>query len=310
MKYNISMNLEMSLERFYSMHTNKNILNLLITILLSVPTSAIADTAVMAITIPSADVTLSFVQPGLIAKVLVKEGDKVKAGQLLIQQDIEAAEASLAQKKVDLKRLEWAAGRGSATDLEVEHARLNVKMAQIIVNRMCLKSPIAGTIDKIAIEVGEAVNGLVGIIRVVKTSPLWIDVPVPLAKGRSLNLKQIAQVMFPDSGDEPINAKITYVSTVADAASSTLRTRIEVPNKMSRPAGEHVRITFLAPEKQPLRKNISKRKTLNTKTKLKGKAVEYQKLYESNGACEFKLTETFSNIFSSCSVNPNSWLRF
>ena len=164
------------------MSTRKNLfgLFLVIIVLQAVPASAAPDTAVTAITIPSADVTLSFVQPGIISKVLIKEGDKVKAEQMLIQQDLEAAEASLAQKKVDLKRLEWAAERGSATDLEVEHSRLDVKMAQITVDRMCLKSPIEGTIDKVEVEVGEAINGLADVLRVVKTDPLWIDVHVPL----------------------------------------------------------------------------------------------------------------------------------
>ncbi|MHC4396409.1 MAG: efflux RND transporter periplasmic adaptor subunit [Planctomycetota bacterium] len=224
----------------------------------AVPAQTKPNEGITAITIPSADVTLSFVQPGLISKVLIKEGDKVKAEQMLIQQDLEAAEASLAQKKVDLKRLEWAAGRGSATDLEVEHARLEVKMAQITVDRMCLKSPIAGTIDKIEVEVGEAINGLADVVRVVKTDPLWVDVPVPLAEGRTLKVGQIAEVKFPGSKKDISQAKIIYVSTVADAASSTLRVRIEVPNKLKRPAGEHVRITFLAPEKQPVRKDIIK----------------------------------------------------
>lgn len=217
-----------------------------------------SDEEITAITVPSADVTLSFVQPGLISKVLIKEGDKVKAEQMLIQQDLEAAEASLAQKKVDLKRLEWAAERGSATDLEVEHARLNVKMAQITVDRMCLKSPIVGTVDKIEVEVGEAVNGLADVVRVVKTDPLWIDVHVPLAKGRILKPGQVADVKFPGSKKDISQAKIIYVSTVADAASSTLRVRVEVPNKLNRPAGEHVRIIFLAPKKQPVRKDIIK----------------------------------------------------
>jgi HlyD family secretion protein len=206
--------------------------------------ASFCNSSIEAITNPSADVTMSFIQPGIISKVLIKEGDKVKTGQLLIEQDLEAAEASLAQKKVDLKRLEWAAGRGSATDLEVEHARLDVKIAQIIVDRMRLKSPIAGTIEKIDVEVGEAVDGLADVLRVVKTDPLWIDVPVPLAKGRTLKLGQTAKVVFPDSDGVPLVGKIIYISTVADAASSTLRTRVEVPNKLNRPAGEHVGITF------------------------------------------------------------------
>jgi multidrug efflux pump subunit AcrA (membrane-fusion protein) len=213
---------------------------------------------ITAITVPSADVILSFVQPGLISKVLIKEGDKVEAEQMLIQQDLEAAEASLAQKKVDLKRLEWAGERGSATELEVEHARLDVKMAQIVVDRMCLKSPIAGIVDKVEVEVGEAINGLADVVRVVKTDLLWVDVPVPLSEGRTLKVGQIAEVKFPDSDKNISQAKIIYVSTVADAASSTLRVRIEVPNKLNRPAGEHVRIIFLAPEKQPVYEDIIK----------------------------------------------------
>jgi multidrug efflux pump subunit AcrA (membrane-fusion protein) len=232
------------------MNANKSLLCFFAVIVqVSVTAFATPEAAITAITTPSADVTLSFVQPGLISKVLIKEGDKVNAEQLLIKQDLEAAEASLAQKKVDLKRLEWAAGRGSATDLEVEYARLNVKMAEITVDRMCLKSPIAGTIDIINVEVGEAINGLADTVRVVKTDPLWIDVPVPLAKGRTLKFGQNAEVNFPGSEKDVSQGEIIYISTVADAASSTLRVRIEVPNKLNRPAGEHVRITFLPPEK-------------------------------------------------------------
>ena len=213
-----------------------------------VPVQANLNEGITAITTPCADVTMSFVKSGIISKVLVKEGDKVQTGQLLIQQDTEAAEASLAQKKVDLKRLEWAASRGAATDLEVEHAKLDVKVAQIIIDNMCLRSPITGIIDKIDVEVGEAAQGLADVVRVVKTDLLWIDVPVPLAESRTLKSGQIAEVKFPDAKKKPSRGKIIYTSTVADAASSTLRVRIEVPNALNRPAGEHVRITFPSSE--------------------------------------------------------------
>lgn len=198
---------------------------------------------ITAITIPCSDVTMSFVKAGIIEKVFVKEGDEVSDQQMLVQQDIEAAQASLAQKKIDLERLEWAAGRGSATELEVEHARLDVKVLEIMVDNMTLKSPIAGTVEKVEVEVGEAVNGLEDVIRVVKTDPLWIDVPVPLEQGRTFTKGQLTVVAFPGAGKKT-RGTIIYVSTVADAASSTLRVRIEVPNKEKRPAGEHVQVSF------------------------------------------------------------------
>ena len=246
--------------------------------------------AIPAITNPSADVTLSFTQPGRIAKVCVKPGEQVKAGELLIQQDdaieeaqlsqiealsknttqIQASEASLAQKRVDLKKLEKAAAANAATELEVEHAKLEVTMAElslalakfeheqnkrkyeetrIRVENMRLKSPIAGRVEKIEktqVEVGESVNALTDVIRVVQTDPLWVDVPVPLDTAAALKHGQIAVVEFSDSETLRIEGKVTYVAAVADAASSTLTVRVEIPNKAKRPAGEHVKVDFPA----------------------------------------------------------------
>jgi len=119
--------------------------------ILTIQARAGSDTGIAAITNPSADVTLSFVQPGRIAKIFVKEGDTVKAGRVLAQQDdavdrarlaqleadsknmtnIEASKASLDQKKVDLKKRETAAALNAATELEVEHAKLDVKIAEL-----------------------------------------------------------------------------------------------------------------------------------------------------------------------------------
>ena len=247
--------------------------------------AASSDTGIKAITNPKADITLSFVQPGCIAKVYFKEGDLVKAGQVLIQQDdsveqaqlaqleaasqdttqIQASDASLAQRTVDLKKLEMAAARNAATALEVEHAKLNVKMAElslqlakfeheqakrkyneakIHVERMNLKSPIDGRIEKIQVETGESVNALADVVRVVQIDPLWIDVPVPLAEAIALGSGKPVKVEFPDPGKVSIEGNIIYVAAVADAASSTLRVRIEVPNKSNRPAGEHVEVIF------------------------------------------------------------------
>jgi RND family efflux transporter MFP subunit len=118
---------------------------LLISLLVFLPFQGSA-AEIEAVTKPSADIELSFVRPGKIGEVLVKEGEAVKAGQLLARLDdkveqiqliqlkakaanrtkIEAAEAELLQKKEDLKKLEEARKKGAATDWEVEHARLNV----------------------------------------------------------------------------------------------------------------------------------------------------------------------------------------
>jgi RND family efflux transporter MFP subunit len=249
-----------------------------------------ADAQIAAVTIPSADVTLSFVQPGRIAEIHFKEGQTVKAGDVLVQLDddadqirlaqleadsrnlthIQAAEASLAQKKVDLAKLEIAAEHNAATELEVEHAKLDVRIAELSlkvaqfdheqaqrkydeaktqIENMSLKSPIDGSIEKIDAETGESVNALGIVVRVVRIDPLWIDVPVPVANTRNLKRGNTARVDFVDPDKISVDGTIIFIGSVADAASGTLRVRVELPNKSNRPAGEHVRVTFSPSQK-------------------------------------------------------------
>ena len=259
-----------------------------------IPTMSIQagfEPGVAAITTPSADRTLSFVQPGRIVDVNIKEGQSVKSGQVLVQQydaveqaklaqleaesqntiNIQAGEASLAQKKVDLEKLEKAAALNAATPLEVEHAKLDVTIAdlsvklavfeleqaqrkyeeaKIQIDNMSLKSPIDGVVEKLEVEVGESVNALQDVIRVVQIDPLWIVTPVPLEKAKDLQYEGKTQVIFPGSGEMSIEGKIIFIGAVADAASDTLRVRVQVPNKSNRPAGEHVRVIFATSQKQ------------------------------------------------------------
>ena len=246
------------------------------------------EAGIEAVSRPSEDRTLSFIRPGFVAKVHVKEGDSVRAGQMLIELDdaaeqsqlaqfkaeaedeirILAAQADLDQKNVDLKKIEQAAQAGGATELEVEHARLEVLIkkwthqlaifqkkqaelkyaeAQAQVARMRMTSPIDGRVEIIAVQEGEAAKDLEKVIRIIRIDPLWVEVPVPLAEARTrLREGQVARVTFVDGPDSKrtANGKIVRIRGEADAGSDTLNVRVEVPNPDPRPAGEHVFVSF------------------------------------------------------------------
>ncbi|MBS3735058.1 MAG: efflux RND transporter periplasmic adaptor subunit [Phycisphaerae bacterium] len=255
-----------------------------------------ADDLIDAVVVPSRDVTLSFVQPGQIAEVLVEPGDRVEVGQLLIRQDdapeqarlahlkaqaeddirVKAAEARLAQSRVDLAKLTEARTRGAATDREVEHAELDVTIAEMSlalarferaqagrsyqqakleVARRRLRSSTAGIVERVSVEQGEAVNALDPVLRIVRIDPLWVDVPVPLARAARLDVGDAAVVTFPDVAEAPAGRSasaparaegiIIHVSSVGDAASETLMVRVEIANHQRRPAGQPVTVTFV-----------------------------------------------------------------
>ena len=231
---------------------------------------------------PSADIMMRYVLPGRVAKVLVKDGDHVKPGQVLVELDdeaerlklkqlkaiaddelhVKAAIAQLDQQKADLKKLEWAGKEGAATEWEIEHQRLEVKIGEwslektkfnrdraqddylqgkVQVDRMAMKSPIAGRVEFVYVEAGESVEALGDVVRLVKIDPLWADVPVPLVQVRRLKLGNTLQVLFPGADGASVAGKMI---------------RVEVPNPKGRPAGERVRVLVpgvgeLAAAKQP-----------------------------------------------------------
>ncbi len=246
---------------------------------------------VEAISMPSADISLSFVMTGRVSGILVKEGDPVGKDALLAVLDdrtekikieelkanaedktkINVTTAELNQKKIDLKKLESAHRKGAVTKWELEHARLNAQIAALSLKavilehqqnqrrykhamsqlgRMRLTAPISGRVEKILVNPGESVRSLDPVIQVIQTNPLWIDVPVPLTQVTELTKGQLVPVLFSCAGsDETANGKIIHISSIIDAASDTLRVRVEVPNLKGHRAGERV-IIRLSEENQ------------------------------------------------------------
>ena len=125
-----------------------SILGLILTCFFCAP-PAVSAGDIEAITRPSADIELSFVQPGKIQEINIQEGTMVKNGALLIGQDdtiemvqnriltaraknttrIEIAKAKLKQKEKDFEKMESARTKGAVTDWELEHSRLDLETA-------------------------------------------------------------------------------------------------------------------------------------------------------------------------------------
>lgn len=238
-----------------------------------------------AITKPSQDVTLSFVRPGRVVEILVKEGDHVEKGQLLARQDDSEELAALAlykskaedmtqvdaqkiieqQSKTDAENLKKT---GASSQYEVQHAVLQQKVDaakiqiaekqheqdvdqyqqnQAIVEKTKLYAPFSGTVEELLIHQGESVDTQnMKVMRLVKTDPMWMDVAVPYAEGERLKEGDPAEVKL--SNNQTLSGKVIHVASVADSASDTLRVRVEVPNPEHRKLGERVSVSFSAPK--------------------------------------------------------------
>ena len=239
---------------------------------------------VSAITRPCEDVTLSFVRAGRISEMLVKEGDTVKAGQVIARLDdeaekaqlaqlkaqaddtvrVRAAEAQLEQKKVEYGKLLEAFEKKAVSKWDVERAKVEVAIGDLSLelakfNReqdrlkyeelriQIERMKIASPIDGKV----EKVSLKAGEAANENEDVIRIVKVDPLWIEAPVPLKVARALKVGESatvnfldGAAPSGGKIVYINAVADAASDTLNVRVEVPNAAGRPAGEHVTVRF------------------------------------------------------------------
>ncbi len=233
-----------------------------------------------AITLPSNDVTVSFVRPGRIVEMLVSLGNEVKEGQLIARQDDREQVAALAadklaaddmteidaekiihqQKAQDVKHLyDYGGSLSEKENAEVEEkvelakiaiaerrheeAQLKYQQTQIVVDEFKVLAPISGTIEQEFLKAGEnAEGGNAKAVRIVQVDPLWAEVPVPIPQARKLKQGDRAIVHYAEGLELPGN--VIVVRKGADAASQTILVRIAIPNPNKIGYGDNVTVTF------------------------------------------------------------------
>ncbi len=278
------------------------------------PGRACAENVIETITRPSKEIILKFLMPGRIAEVLVKDGQQVADDQLVVMMDDEAERIQLKQiqaeaqdqtrvqaakaeeeyeqafldeliatpeagtTKWELKRQELkvkiASWKYKLAMFERDKFKLQLEEAEVRVARMQLRSPFAGTVERVLVKEGGAINSLEEVIWLVQTDPLWVEAPVDLGRARKLKLDQIAEVTFPDTMAQPVQAKIVHKASVANAGK--LMVRLEVPNPTNRPAGETVTIrlgggetSYKTHQTDPLAVKLTETKKIALKAKTK-----------------------------------------
>jgi RND family efflux transporter MFP subunit len=201
---------------------------------------------------------------------LLKQNDEIE----LIQKKIltartenrvpsDLAETELEQKRKDFSQIRDAEEKGAVTQWEVDHAALAVDTAlltlkireferrqdglqlerlQKSIENLTLSSPMDGRVEEIRVAVGETVQALAPVIRIIDIDPLMIELATPMEQAKKLSSGQQVLVRFPDS--EEREGVIINISGIADAAATTLEVTIEIPNPDARPAGERVTVFY------------------------------------------------------------------
>ena len=193
--------------------------------------------------IPKQEVVVSAETAGRVVRVLAKEGDYVKAGQVLaivegekLNVNVANAQAAYNTAKINLERFESALTTGGVTAQQVDQMRLQfenaknqLKASQITAGDVTIKTSVSGIINARKIEPGSYLNVGNPAFDIVNISSLKLRVNVdeknvaPLKVGQSV---KISASVFPDNS---YVGKITFIAPKSDG-SLNFPVEIEIPN--------------------------------------------------------------------------------
>jgi membrane fusion protein, multidrug efflux system len=194
---------------------------------------------------------------GRIVDVLVKEGSRVNAGQILatikrdaIEVDVSQAENHLQNAVIDNQRYENAYKTGGVTKQQLDNSRLQLKNAQtslkaqgVKVNDTSIRAGISGTINKKMVQPGSIVSPGAQMFEIVNINTLKLSVLVDESQIGRLVPGQQVSINVSVLPETHFTGTITFIAPKS-TASLNFPVEIKVPNNGQLKAGMYATATF------------------------------------------------------------------
>ncbi|MBJ6116585.1 efflux RND transporter periplasmic adaptor subunit [Pontibacter sp. BT310] len=191
---------------------------------------------------PIQSLTLLSETTGQVQRVLKRKGDKVKAGELLLQvesntmsADLATAQTNAEKAKRDLERFENLAAGDAITQRQLEDARLAAKstQAQLVAARQRLTktritAPINGEINEIYVEVGSYLGMSTKLYDIVNVDKLKLKVKASESEVLLINKGDKVTVKANAGAGQEYEGVVTAIAAQADP---TLKFDVEVEVK-------------------------------------------------------------------------------
>lgn len=187
---------------------------------------------------------------GRVRRVLVKEGDRVSSGQLLVDLDNDAiskqlnaakAGAQLAKDVFEKQAKLWEQKIGSEIQYlqaksQNDQAQASVAALEEQVRLSNVTAPFSGIVDEIMVSEGDMTTPMAAVARVVNPSGARLEADVPESYLKSVKTGDPVVVEFPSTKDS-LKATLSNVSRFIDRANRTftVSVRVDGANDLLRP---------------------------------------------------------------------------
>ena len=196
---------------------------------------------------------------GIIAERPASQGDLVKAGDLVLRLDaeektvaVETARQQLAQREAETAAAKRLNASGNLPKLQLDSARsalaaarLQLEAATAELDRLVVRAPFDGVLDRVTAEEGSSVGQGAPVATILALDPIIAAGEVSEHDLQHLKIGEPAEVRLVNGN--AVEGKLRYISRDSTPQTRTYRVEIAIPNpERAIPAGMTAEITLRA----------------------------------------------------------------
>ena len=202
--------------------------------------------------------------PGKVTRIAFEPGTKVKAGDLLLQQDISseqaqlrAAEATVALTKLELERSSKllskkavAQAKYDSDDALYKQALAQIDGIRATIRKKTIRAPFAGSLGIRLVNLGQVINEGEPIVSLQTLDPIFINFSLPQQQLAQVKPGLKVRVSIDALAGQAIEGEITAISPAVDVATRSIRVQATVANSQERlRPGMFVNVAVLLPSR-------------------------------------------------------------
>lgn len=211
---------------------------------------------------PAGGAKLAAPAAGIVVAVPVSEGQRVKAGDIIVRLDDRMAQAAVEKARTALTLAEEVAARqerlkavdGTSEKLiqeaqqQLAAARAELASAKAALAQVQLASPLDGVVTRINVSPGQAVDPNLVVAEIVDLDRLVISASVPATEAAALRPGQSAEFLTGE-GDTPAGTgRVVFVSPSVDPKTGATLVRVALPQDSALRPGQFVRARIVSDE--------------------------------------------------------------
>lgn len=196
-------------------------------------------------------IDIAFKYGGTLQHLNVKEGERVRKGQVLAQASsptlentLRSAQATLDQAQDAYNRLKKVHDNGSLPEIKWKEMETNLEkalsayeLAQAMMQDNTLTAPISGIVTAVDAHIGENTIPLKPIMKIINTEGIVVKIAVPETEISQISMDDQAEIVIPALDNRRYSGKVTEKSMTASLLTHSYPVKVTVnqPDKGLRP---------------------------------------------------------------------------